>query len=82
MHGGLALGVLVYQREALAVTTELTDAVYLVHSTGIRTINPWVSKQQPWILPLSFLVKVRAAHVDGDLIPHVCEPLTWLLVAP
>jgi hypothetical protein len=28
----------------------------LVRATGIRTVNPWVSKQQPCILPLSYLV--------------------------
>ena len=35
------------QREALAVTTRLTDTVYLVRPTGIQTVNPWISKQQP-----------------------------------
>ena len=49
----LYMCVMVDQREALAVTTQLTDTVYLVRPTGIRTINPWVSKQQPCILPLS-----------------------------
>ena len=36
--------VMVDQCEALAVTTGLTDTVYLVRPTGIRTVNPWVSK--------------------------------------
>ena len=45
--------VMVDQREALSVTTRLTDQVYLVRPTGIRTVNPWVSKQQPCILPQS-----------------------------
>ena len=49
-------GVMVDQREALAVSTELTDTVYLVRPTGIWTVNPWVSKQQPCILPLGYLV--------------------------
>ena len=49
----LYICVMVDQREALAVTTQLTDTVYLVRPTGIRTVNPWVSKQQPSILPLS-----------------------------
>ena len=49
----LYMCVMVDQREALAVTTQLTDTVYLVRPTGIRTVNPWVSKQQPCILPLS-----------------------------
>ena len=47
---------MVDQREALVVTTRLTDQVYLVCPTRIRTVNPWVSKQQPCILPLSLLV--------------------------
>jgi hypothetical protein len=29
------------QHEAFAVTTGLTDMVYLVRPTGIRTVNPW-----------------------------------------
>ena len=45
-HGGLTPGVMADQRKALADTTELTDTVYFVHPTGIRTLNPWVSKQQ------------------------------------
>ena len=45
IHG--APGVRVEQHEALAVTPGLTDMVYLVWPTGIRTVNPWVSKQQP-----------------------------------
>ena len=49
----LYMCVMVDQHEALAVTTQLTDTVYLVRPTGIRTVNPWVSKQQPCILPLS-----------------------------
>ena len=49
----LYMCVMVDQREALAVTTRLTDTVYLVRPTGIRTVNPWISKQQPCILPLS-----------------------------
>ena len=28
------------QHKALADTTELTDTVYFVHPTGIRTLNP------------------------------------------
>jgi hypothetical protein len=40
VDGGLATGVMVDKREALAVTTESTDTVYLVRPTGIRTINP------------------------------------------
>ena len=31
------------------VTTGLTDTVYLVTPTGILTVNPWISKQQPCI---------------------------------
>ena len=49
----LYMSVMIDQREALAVTTQLTDTVYLVRPTRIRTVNPWVSKQQPCILPLS-----------------------------
>ena len=45
-HGGLTPGVIADQRKALADTTELTDTVYFVHPNGIRTLNPWVSKQQ------------------------------------
>ena len=52
----LYMCVMVDQHEALAVTTRLTDTVYLVHPTGIQTVNPSVSKQQPRILPLSYLV--------------------------
>ena len=55
-HGWIVPGVMVDQREALAVTNGLTDTVYLVSPTGILTVNPWVSKQQPCILPLSYLV--------------------------
>ena len=51
-HGGLMPGVMAHQRIALADTTELTDTVYFVHSTGIRTLNPWVSKQQHCIFAL------------------------------
>ena len=40
MHGGLAPGVMVDQGEALAVTTELSDTVYLFCPTGIQTVNP------------------------------------------
>ena len=43
-------GVMVDQHEALADTTELTNMVYLVRSTGIQTVNPWISKEQHWIL--------------------------------
>ena len=46
-------GARVDEHEAFADTTELTDTVYLVRTTGFRTINPWISKQQPCILPLS-----------------------------
>ena len=49
----LCMCVLLDQHEALAVTTQLTDTVYLVRPTSIQTINPWDSKQQPCILPLS-----------------------------
>ena len=49
----LYMCVFVDQREAQAVSTQLTDMVYLVRPTWIRTVNPWVSKQQPCILPLS-----------------------------
>ena len=49
----LYMFVMVDQREALAVTTEFTDTVHLIRPTRIRTINPWVSKQQPCILPIS-----------------------------
>ena len=51
-HGGLTPGVMADQRKALADTTELTDTVYFVHPTGIRTLNPWVSKQQHCIFAL------------------------------
>jgi hypothetical protein len=44
---------MVDQHEALAVTTDLL--IYLVRPTGIRTVNPWSSKQQPCILPLSYI---------------------------
>ena len=43
----LYMCVMVDQREALAVTTQLTDMVYLIRPIRIRTVNPWVSKQQP-----------------------------------
>jgi hypothetical protein len=39
MHGGLAPGIMVDQREALAVTAGLTDTVYLVHPTQISMVN-------------------------------------------
>ena len=39
----LFMCVMVYQLEALAVTTRLTDTVDLVRPTGIQTVNPWVS---------------------------------------
>ena len=42
-HGGLMPGVMADQRKALADTTELTETVYFVHPTGIRTINLCVS---------------------------------------
>ena len=41
---------LVDQHEALADTTELFNMVYFVRSTGIQTVNPWISKEQHWIL--------------------------------
>ena len=48
-HGGLTPGVMADQRKALADTTELTDTVYFVHPTGIRTVviiyNSWLDKQ-------------------------------------
>jgi hypothetical protein len=50
------VGVMVDQREALAVTTGLANTVYLVRPTGIQTVNPLVSKQQPCIAPLRYLV--------------------------
>ena len=53
---------MVDQHKALAVTTQLTDTVSLVRPTGIRTVNPLVSKQQPCILPLSYLV-LSTVHV-------------------
>jgi hypothetical protein len=51
VYGGLASTVIVDQSEALAVTTGLTDRVYLVCPTGIQTVNHWVSKPQPFTLP-------------------------------
>ena len=39
---GLCPGVMVDQRKALADTTELTDTVYFVHPTGIRTLRTMV----------------------------------------
>jgi hypothetical protein len=42
--------------EALAVTTDSLTQFILVRPTGIRTVNLWISKQQPCILPLSYLV--------------------------
>ena len=42
--------------ERFAVTTGLTDMVYLVRPTGIQTVNTWITKQQPCILPLGYLV--------------------------
>ena len=56
MHGGLAPGVMLNQHEALAVSTGLTDTVYLVCPNGIRAVNPWISKQHPCILTLGYLV--------------------------
>ena len=53
---GLAPGVMVDQHEAVGDTTGLTYTGYLVHPTGIRTANPWNSKQQPCILPIVPLV--------------------------
>ena len=38
---------MVDQREALAVTTGLTDTVYSNRPVEIRTVNPCISKQQP-----------------------------------
>ena len=45
-------GVMADQREALSDATELTDTVYFVHPTGIRTLNHWVSKQRHSIFAL------------------------------
>ena len=42
------------QRKALTDTNELTDTVYFVHPTGIRTLNPWVSKQRHLIFALRY----------------------------
>ena len=39
-HGGLTPVVMADQRKALADTAELTNMVYFVHPTGIRTLNP------------------------------------------
>ena len=41
---------------AFAIITEFTDMIYLVCPTGIQTVNPWISKQQPSILPEGYLV--------------------------
>jgi hypothetical protein len=43
--------VMVDQHKALSDTDELTDT--LVCPTRIQTINPWESKQQHYVLPLS-----------------------------
>ena len=40
----LYMCVMVDQREALAVTTRLTDTVYF--GSPYRTVNLWISKQQ------------------------------------
>ena len=40
LPGWLAPGVMTDQCEALADTSVVTDTVYLVPPTGIRTINP------------------------------------------
>ena len=43
IHGGLGPGVMVDQRKAFLVSTWLTDTDYLVRSSLIRTVNPFVS---------------------------------------
>ena len=57
IHGGLSPGVMEDQPEAITVTAGLTDTVYLDRPTGIRTVNSWISQQQPCILPQGYLVK-------------------------
>ena len=52
----LYMCVMVDQHEALAVTTRLTDKVYFGSPYRDSTVNLWISKQQPCILPLSYLV--------------------------
>jgi hypothetical protein len=53
----LLYGIMVEQCEAVSVTTELINTVYLVRPCGIGTVNPWTSEQQRSIL-LSTLVKI------------------------
>ena len=57
--------VMVDQREALTVSSGLTDTLYLVRPFGIQTVNPWVRKQQPRILPISYL--------ELDIWPPLCQ---------
>ena len=45
--GLLAPSVTVDWCGAFAIITEFTDMIYLVFPTGIQTVNPWISKQQP-----------------------------------
>jgi hypothetical protein len=58
----LYMCVMVDQCAALAVTTRLTDTVYFGSPYRIRTVNLWISKQQPSILPLSYLIPVHLKH--------------------
>ena len=43
---------------------QLTDTVYLVHRTGIQTLNPWVSKQRHCILKYAKLEEVSDRNID------------------
>ena len=75
-------GVMADQRKALADTTELTDTVYFVHPTGIRTLNLWVSEQiycnfadystSTWLIyPSTLMGKSRIPPNDMCYLPYL-----------
>jgi hypothetical protein len=45
-----------YIYKLLQLLLDLLTQFIFVRTTGIRTVTLWISKQQPCILPLSYLV--------------------------
>jgi hypothetical protein len=66
----LYMCVMVDQREALAVTTRLTDTVYFGSPYWDSNVNLWISKQQPCILPLSYLVLNSSTQAFEAIVSH------------
>ena len=54
----------------------LSDTVYLVRPTGIRTVKPWVSKQQPCI----FTSKLSGTWVKGKGWTSTCYPFPFFFM--